>query len=224
VNESEWLVCTDTRPMWGCLKGKTSDRKLRLLACACSRRVWHLLDDERSTRAVSAAERYADGEESAERLYTEHQAALDVLRDKRSIQFSNPNFYASLASDHALEASAFIAAADASEYDAAATASESARFAERQSQIDLLRDVFGNPFLPVAFDPAWRTHTVTALAAAAYEERSLPRGTLDADRLAVLADALEDAGCTNELLVAHLREPSLHVRGCWAIDLLLGKE
>ena len=88
----------------------------------------------------------------------------------------------------------------------------------------ILHDIFGNPFRPTALDPAWRTPTVTALATAAYEDRHLPAGTLDTQRLAVLADALEDAGCTDEQLLAHLREPSPHVRGCWVIDLLLGKE
>src|SRR5439155_13554801 len=68
---------------------------------------------------------------------------------------------------------------------------------EYAAQADLLRDVTGNPFRPVAFNPAWRTPTVTALATAAYEERILPAGILDPDRLAVLADALEDAGCND---------------------------
>ena len=99
---------------------------------------------------------------------------------------------------------------------------ETMRVMSRQAAI--FRDVFGNPFRPPVFDPAWRTPTVTALAAAAYEERELPAGTLDTQRLAVLADALEDAGCTNERILVHLRESSPHVRGCWVIDLLLGKE
>ena len=88
----------------------------------------------------------------------------------------------------------------------------------------LLRCLFGNPFRAIVVDLACRTPTVTALAAAAYEERQLPAGTLDTQRLAVLADALEDAGCTDEQLLVHLRETSPHVRGCWVIDLLLGKE
>ena len=87
----------------------------------------------------------------------------------------------------------------------------------------ILREVFGNPFRPVALDPGWRTISVLALAKAAYEERSLPVGTLDPARLAVLADALEDAGCNNADILAHLRSPESHVRGCWAVDLLLGR-
>jgi hypothetical protein len=65
---------------------------------------------------------------------------------------------------------------------------------------------------------------VTALATAAYEERILPAGTFDPHRLAILADALEDTGCTNEQILGHLRGPGPHVRGCWVIDLILGKE
>src|SRR5262249_25586156 len=88
----------------------------------------------------------------------------------------------------------------------------------------LLCDIIGNPFRPIVFDNAWRTPTVAALATAAYEERELPDGTLDADRLAVLADALEDAGCDNADILSHLRGPGPHVRGCCVVDLLLGKE
>jgi hypothetical protein len=88
----------------------------------------------------------------------------------------------------------------------------------------LARDIFGNPFRPVAVSPSCRTPQVAALARAAYERRDLPAGTLDVTRLAVLADALEEAGCTNPDLLGHLRDPGPHVRGCWAVDLLLGKQ
>jgi hypothetical protein len=64
---------------------------------------------------------------------------------------------------------------------------------------------------------------VVALAQAAYEQRELPAGTLDLTRLAVLADALEEAGCDQADLLGHLRGPGPHVRGCWAVDLVLGK-
>jgi hypothetical protein len=95
--------------------------------------------------------------------------------------------------------------------------------AERQQQVILLRDIFGNPFQAVAVDPGWQTPTVTSLAAVAYEERALPSGELDPARLGVLADALEDAGCDNAELLGHLRGPGPHARGCWVVDLLLGR-
>jgi hypothetical protein len=90
--------------------------------------------------------------------------------------------------------------------------------AEVQAQCNLLRDVFGNPFRPVAFDPAWRTSDVLLLARGIYEERAF-------DRMPILADALQDAGCDNDDILSHLREANAtHVRGCWALDLVLEKE
>jgi hypothetical protein len=92
----------------------------------------------------------------------------------------------------------------------------------------LLRDVIGNPFrMPPTIDPAWLTWNdgiIKRLAQAAYDERALPPGHLDKARLAVLADALTDVGCTDPDLLDHLRGPGPHVRGCWAVDLLLSKE
>jgi hypothetical protein len=67
------------------------------------------------------------------------------------------------------------------------------------------------------------TPQVVAIAQGAYDQRELPAGTLDTSRLAVLADALEEVGCTDPDLLDHLRGPGPHYRGCWAIDILLGK-
>jgi hypothetical protein len=84
---------------------------------------------------------------------------------------------------------------------------------------DLFRDIFGNPFRPVAFDISWRTPAVLALVQGLYDERELPSGQLDVGRLAILADALEDAGSTEAAILNHCREPGVHVRGCWVVDL-----
>jgi hypothetical protein len=81
----------------------------------------------------------------------------------------------------------------------------------------VLRDVFGNPFRPVSFDPAWRTSTAVALAAGMYESR-------DFGAMPILADALQDAGCDSEDILNHCRGGGPHVRGCWVVDLVLGKE
>jgi hypothetical protein len=89
---------------------------------------------------------------------------------------------------------------------------------ESKQQCNLLRDIFGPlPFRPVAIDRACLTSTVTALATAIYETRDLTR-------LPILADALQDAGCDNGDILEHCCQPGPHVRGCWALDLLLGKE
>jgi hypothetical protein len=97
---------------------------------------------------------------------------------------------------------------------------------ERRLQCELVLDIFGNPFRPVSIPPAvlaWNDAVVVRLAQAAYDERLLPAGTLDNTRLAVLADALEEAGCTDADILGHLRGPGPHVRGCWPVDLCLGK-
>jgi hypothetical protein len=90
--------------------------------------------------------------------------------------------------------------------------------AERQAQYPLFRDIFGNPFRPVAFDPAWRTDTTVAVARQVYESREF-------GAMPILADALQDAGCENQTILNHCRDANQpHVRGCWVVDLVLGKE
>jgi hypothetical protein len=88
---------------------------------------------------------------------------------------------------------------------------------ERQAQAELARDIFGNPFRPVAFSPSWRTDTAVALARQTYESR-------DFGAMPILADALQDAGCDNTHILSHCRGQGPHVRGCWVLDLVLGKE
>ena len=87
---------------------------------------------------------------------------------------------------------------------------------ERASQAALVRDIFGDPFPPPAFDPAWRTPDVDALAADIYEDRGF-------DRMPILADALEEAGCSNLAIMGHCRGPGPHARGCWVLDTAVGK-
>jgi hypothetical protein len=95
--------------------------------------------------------------------------------------------------------------------------SSEARAPEWRWQTALVRDVFGNPFRPLSFDPAWQTPQALALARTAYEERRW-------EELPLLADALEEAGCDNDAILNHCREQRPHVRGCWVIDLVLAKE
>ena len=103
--------------------------------------------------------------------------------------------------------------------------------AEARKQSHLLRDLMGVP-APIFTTPlqplpptvlTWNDHTIPRLAEAIYEKRRLPEGTLEPARLAVLADALEEAGCQDQDVLGHCRSGGEHVRGCWVIDLLLGK-
>jgi len=95
---------------------------------------------------------------------------------------------------------------------------------EQIAQSKLIRCIFGNPFRPIFFNLNWLKPTVINLATFAYEERNLPSGELDKNRLAILADALEECGCDHREILGHLRGPGPHVRGCHVVDLLLGKE
>ncbi|MBN9120840.1 MAG: hypothetical protein J0I06_17100 [Planctomycetes bacterium] len=81
----------------------------------------------------------------------------------------------------------------------------------------MFHDIFGEPLRSVVFSSSWRTDTAVALARQMYESREF-------GAMPILADALQDAGCTNEDVLAHGRGPGPHVRGCWVVDLVLGKE
>ena len=229
MTESEWLACTDPQPMLEFLRDRASDRKRRLFTCACCRRVWDALTDQRSRSAVEAAERYADGLAGREELAAQAEAAeapasaVASARAREAVVSPVPHVtQAALAATG--ERAEPTMRADATIWAAWAT-SEATRVPdqERRHQCALLRDLV-NPFRPVTPEPAWSTPQVVALAQAAYEQRELPAGTLDTARLAVLADALEEAGCDQADLPAHLRGPGEHVRGCWAVDLLWGRE
>jgi hypothetical protein len=88
---------------------------------------------------------------------------------------------------------------------------------EAEAHNQLVRDIFGNPFRPVTFDPTWRTTTAVQLTQGIYDSR-------DFSTMPILADALQDAGCDNADILDHCRRPGPHVRGCWVVDLVLGKE
>jgi len=234
MTEAEWLACTDPEPMLDFLRGKVSERKLRLFALACCERIDSLISDPRSRAALSfTATHLASGLARRKGRPAVAKAADAAKKELYARYFprSNPDtleadvaaYSAADAALATLKVDPWFAAGHASCFAAYATGSYFGG-GERGQQACLLRDIIGNLFRPVSLDPAWRTPTVTDLAQAAYDERILPAGTRDPDRLAVLSDALEDAGCTDEQSLVHLREPSPHVRGCWVVDAILGKE
>jgi hypothetical protein len=208
-----------TRRLLQYLTEEPKDRKLRLLACACCRGIWDLLQDERSRKAVETSERYADGLASKKDLATARVAARAVgpYAAERAVWYATtrPAWHGVTEVMHKARS----AAAGRRAMPRGAAWDE-----ETLSHSALIHDLFGNPFRPVTLDPSWPTSTVVLLARAAYDERQLPSGYLDLDQLAVLADALEEAGCSGHPVLEHLRGPGPHVRGCWAVDLILAKE
>jgi len=241
MTEAEWMTCTTPGPMLQCLRGRVSERKLRHFACACCQRVWHLLVDPRSRRAVEVAEGYADGqvpEEVREVVHTQARAARDALREHKRTS-SEPG----LSAAYAAAAAAVMTVTDkthidhptAEDFDVFAVASIHVAFAvassrtidglspdplrleELRGHCQLLRDIVGNPFRSAHVDHAWLTGPVIALGSQMYEEVSF-------ESLPLLGDALEGAGCTDADILRHCREPGEHVRGCWVVDLVLGRE
>jgi hypothetical protein len=252
MTEVEWLGCDEPSKMLWFLRERVTSRKARLLMAACCRRGWSLFVDDRCRNAVEIAERFAEGLAKDEERNSAWQHARDAYADINTQSYGevgnpwHPIFAAEAAAEAAIVAvsriddavdaaslflperslddqqPSFLMALDGIRWMLVAL-SKTAN-TEDAAQVQLIHDIFGNPFSPVAVDPTWRTPTVTSLAIAAYEERNLPSGELDAVRLALLADALEEAGCSAETILDHLREPGPHIRGCWAVDLLLARE
>jgi hypothetical protein len=222
MTEDQWVACGDVEAMLGHLRGAgtAGDRKLRLFGCACCRQVWGRLTDPRSRKAAEVAEQLADGA-ATEAMRSEAAAAADEAQyavwlyapEKNASE--SPSWLASLIPGHLVgEEPAIPATLDAlSKVEPTGRAQAAA----------LLRDIFGNPFRPLVLAPSLLTPPILSLADAAYHGRELPSGHLSRDRLLVLADALEEVGCEDAALLEHLRSEGAHVRGCWAVDVVLGK-
>ena len=227
MDEKEWLYAADPMGMLDYLRRTDwgSDRKLRLFSCACVRRIWALLTDERSRKAVEVAEIYADG--LADRAQLLH--ARDEAREaKRLFKFSAKEHHCRRAANAAQEVTRDAAASAA--FNASVESSRALSIqdhnccsgTELQQQTIMLRDIVANPFAPSRpIDPAllrWNDGTVLRIATGIYEERAF-------ERLPVLADALLDSGCDDETMLEHCRQQEgVHSKGCWVIDLILGKK
>lgn len=222
--EARWFNCTEPEMMLRYMLGKTGDRKFRLFACACVRRIWPLLRDERSRLAVQAAEDYADRPVGHTRLSTVRAAArsagqwLDAAASRGEAGEGMSAVWAARAAQATVEDTGWDVARNAAA--SAVRARNGSGLQEHRVQCDLLRDAFGNPFHPLAFDPAWlRWHggCITAMAQTIYEERRF-------EEMPILADALEEAGCDDEEILWHCRVDAHHARGCWLLDGILGRK
>lgn len=258
MSEADWLACTDPGILQFYLPPAASDRKLRLVACACCRRAWHLLGNL-GRFAVEVAERFADGHATSEELAsaeagarkvmedshpgTEESAVTDerawyaamcpvgaamnrssggvvtnltVLRDNEPQSLVEPvdrakQAYEAMDLAGALQSASWALAWDATNANIEDPAWEAAQLAEQARQMDLLRHIAGNPFKPYPAPLSWPA-AVIQLAQAVYQ---------GADAGFALHDALLEAG--HPELAEHFRHEQTHPKGCWVVDLVLGK-
>jgi hypothetical protein len=233
MNEEMWRACEDPEAMLEFLRGKASERKLRLFAVACCRLFWDSLNIGATRQSIEIIERYADNQATEAELSRAQKAAHNAawyirdyphlkddtaarLRCREALGIPTDETLSALYTDEVLSRLYFVGF----------MANTSARLrvdAVPMHRTDPLlvrfsprfcRDILGDPFWRVTINATWRTSNVTGLAQAIYDDRAF-------DRLPILADALEDAGCDNADILNHCRQPGEHVRGCWVVDLLL---
>jgi hypothetical protein len=244
MTEAEWLASKVPQKLREHLATVgASDRKMRLFAASACRRASDWIRFPFLFEALDVLERYADSQATSDELVEANASADEVVE-------YHPRFSESDEADGVLDAvyaaAQAIAQATCNDpvgedqptyfdrlYDTIMHVAETAAYgrseevndgvnalaaqiAEYEALAGLMKCVFGNPFRPVAVNPSWLTSTVLALAGGIYEERAF-------DRLPILADALMDAGCDDEQVLTHCRDAGPHVRGCWVVDLLLGK-
>jgi hypothetical protein len=224
MTESEWLTSVNAPAMIAALSGKGSERLWRLFAVACARRVEPLMRDDRSRKALEVADRFADGLATREELKVAraqaeaaaHQARYDEYLDEVRANFC---WDAGQQAAHAATCAAAAALQCVAEDIGNKPGGQATVIGEELQDPYLLREIFGNPFRWTTLDPVWLSRpdrAVVEIAEAIYAESAF-------DRMPILGDALEEAGCTDADVLDHCRHSDEHVRGCWVVDLLLGR-
>jgi hypothetical protein len=227
MTEAEWMQAKNSWPMLRFLEERNpSQRKIHLFVCACCRSIhWDALRQQRVQDVVLTAERFADGLATEVELRGAQKKlprqAPDVSRNQ---SLGNALWAARLATGTSMvhwEKQTSAKALWAAKYIRGPLlwrdlTKDARNHVSRQCV--LLRDIFA-PFVTVAVQPiwlGWNGGTIPKLAQVIYDERRF------AD-MPLLADALEEAGCADEDILSHCRQPGEHVRGCWVLDILLGK-
>ena len=220
LTEAEWRISDDLQAMLAILRGNpcASERKLRLYACICAESaITQLSKRAEYEHILSTAERWAEGLEQPDEV----QRSWDV---GVTLELNTPiEAHLAAAVTDTLQTEAYLAACGTvTDLDVFAQLSQ--RHFDPKPYADLLRCIFGIPyrgfnvgFRLIRLDPQWRTSDVVALARGIYDDRAF-------DRMPILADALQDADCRSEDILTHCRDTSTpHARGCWVVDLVLGK-
>src|SRR5260370_15830222 len=227
LKTKQWLAASSPYLMFQYLDNlgrKVSPRKLRLFGIACCRRLENLTADDECARAVLLAEQMVNGAASPEevarlraRLKSKYLAIVAGEEGSQAGLWGVGAAKNLLQDDTAYIRDAPISAGDADLLGVWNSANSAASGAEGQAQADLLREVLGNPFHPVGYEPRWWTQAVIELARSIYESQAF-------HRMPGLAEALMGAGCDDQRILKHCRRNGGHVPGCWVLDLILGSE
>jgi hypothetical protein len=217
MTEADWLHGKDPGEMIRWYKARMSPRKFRLFICTCCRSLWDELTSEVARQVIDSLECYAEGLSSEPGLENARVLAAEEVQRLWSIYEGMSGGWRASFSTQAWALGSAVEAAFRVRVEPQRWIA--LRNIRSEHQCHLLRDIFGNPYQLTHIDPAWLTlmdALVPRLAQQASDERRF-------DDLPILADALEDVGCTDEQILTHLRSPGPHTRGCWAVDALLGK-
>jgi hypothetical protein len=239
VTEAEWLVCENPLAPLAFVAARATDRKARLFLCASCARVLDGAPPHRRLfrgsyagsfqkleRALSVVEQFAEGLVGSDALAEARRDAEDSVYVPPSIDYGGETgldyeaaAVVAAAVEHPVPEDVIAACWRATDSQSAHTPGGEGSRRTEEAQCGLLRCIFGNPFRPVVLDSGWLTWhdgLLVSMARQMYDSR-------DFRDLPVLADALEEAGCTDQDILSHCRSVGEHVRGCWVIDLLLAK-
>jgi hypothetical protein len=211
MTESQWLKAVSTYDMLEYLDKRLSLRKRVLFGCATARQVWPLVTQAVNRAAVETSERYADGQETRKAML-EAWKRLD-WEPAMYVEWHIGTVSAGL--NYRSPTPDETAAKRLSDFSRRRPIEQ-----RHRDWADALRDIAGNPFRPAAVDPvwlAWNDKAVVSLAQTIYGEGRW-------EDVPILGDALEEAGCRDEGILGHCRQPAPHYRGCWVVDLALGRE
>lgn len=240
MDKSTWEKCIDPVRMLRYLQPRPLKRKLQLFSIACIREQGHLLTEPRSREAYFLAERFAEGQASLDEIRQAHARAKQswmLLRGRDSFWREGDFKVCCRMSDVAYAMTNAIdpdidpwqqACRTAMALHGSLQSAVLPLYARemrwgldnQELQSNLIRDIFGNPFRRPRLDRTWLKHQAreaARIAASIYDDRSF-------DELPILADALMDAECPSEEMIAHCQSPGVHGRGCWVVDLLTGKK
>lgn len=212
MQENEWDLETDPHQLLFCLGNDVSDRKLRLFCASCVRRIWPVLSQfNHARKAVETAEKFADNECSLrdlEEVALEADKAID-----EATSYEERNALRAVAWTSGVKMDAIGVARSVVE--SSSLASSIGRELEREAQSELIKDIFGNPFRVQRLGVEIQNE-ITTIANSMYQQR-------DFGLMSKLAVEMKRKGCNDREVIAHCESDMTHVRGCWVVDMVLGK-